>query len=407
LVCLIPPGCRSLEVSGFTGTRIAGNGRFRRSDIEILLPANQNCGASTIFVQQVNNGTPAAIITNRNIVSARSDNVFWIVLSNVNDITRLSVLSDLNKVFSGQIIDQRGFPEFHGVLLDSSASKDLYAPELIPSSSTVFAGTDKISVECGSSLFLDSILHYRAACPLATITKLEILGSTSVRVTWNVTTDEVADGQMYLTQVAYTSVSPCAGISSTVGVEGSALSKEVTGLSVGFSYSFTVQIMSTTASACRKSVGNAVPAKLSESTPSAAPVFELAVVDSGSIRISWTAPSCTGRNGDLKTYQIIYRRVPGQARANTSRADAEQTVTFPALSSDTLVYTLRGLEASIAYAFVMVASTAIGPGVRSGALTATTMVGGLSRCQSPFSPDSHQSLRPRRKTSHHQEVLIS
>jgi hypothetical protein len=100
-------------------------------------------------VQQTNNGTPAAIITNRNIVSARSDNVFWIVLSNVNDITRLSVLSDLNKVFSGQIIDQRGFPEFHGVLLDSSTSKGLFSPELIPAASTVFAGTDKISVLCG------------------------------------------------------------------------------------------------------------------------------------------------------------------------------------------------------------------------------------------------------------------
>ena len=85
------------------------------------------------------------------MMSGNSDNVFWIIMSDTNDITRLDVVSSINKVFNGQIIDQRGFPPFYGVMLDSDTFKSIFVPELIPSSSTVFAGTDKIIVSCGKS----------------------------------------------------------------------------------------------------------------------------------------------------------------------------------------------------------------------------------------------------------------
>ena len=146
---LLDSGCQAISLSGFSTTRVAGNGRYVRTSFEIALTSGSNCGTTYVYVQQGGGvNTTAAIVTNRNIVSSSSDNVFWIVFDDVNDITSLSVLGDLNKVFSGQIIDQRGFPEFYGVLLDNSPSKNTFVPEMISPTGTVFAGVDKITLSC-------------------------------------------------------------------------------------------------------------------------------------------------------------------------------------------------------------------------------------------------------------------
>ena len=194
-------------------------------------------------------------------------------------------------------------------------------------------------------------------------------------MTWNVTTDEEVAGVAYMAQVSHVTTSPCQGSATMLTPVSSTLTQDVSGLAIGFTYHFSIRMMGPSEATCQPSTSAAVLVKLAEDKPASSPTFDLTVVDSTSIRISWVAPSCQGRNGDLTNYQILYRRVAGQIRANQSRTDAEQTITFPAIS-DSLIFTLRGLEPSITYSFVMLASTAQGAGARSASSSATTLVGG-------------------------------
>jgi hypothetical protein len=98
-------------------------------------------------LQQVTEGTAALIITNRNIISSKNTNVFWMMLADANDISRIGVLADVNKVFGGQIIDQRTFPDFYGVFLDPTRS--VFSLNNISAANTVFAGTDRVQLQCG------------------------------------------------------------------------------------------------------------------------------------------------------------------------------------------------------------------------------------------------------------------
>ena len=122
-----------MQISGLSDTRAGGNGRYTKVSSDFVFAVDANCGASSLYIQQSamsnsSNATVGFIVSNRNMMSGNSDNVFWIIMSDTNDITRLDVVSSINKVFNGQIIDQRGFPPFYGVMLDSDSAKSLFAP---------------------------------------------------------------------------------------------------------------------------------------------------------------------------------------------------------------------------------------------------------------------------------------
>ena len=94
-------------------------------------------------------------------------------------------------------------------------------------------------------------------------------------------------------------------------------------------------------------------------------------ISSTIIRVTWTAPGAAEQNGIIVHYIISYRAVEGSYNDSTLRT---KQVTGISRQAD-----ITGLEENVAYNITMLASTSIGVGPSSPAITVRTAIAGKTR----------------------------